>query len=43
MSVFWRYIFRRRQLDKLTNELVAFHADRIAVPEKIKGVELSEQ
>jgi hypothetical protein len=30
-------------LDKLTNELVAFRADRITVPEKIKGVELSEQ
>jgi hypothetical protein len=30
-------------LDKLTNELVAFRADKITVPEKIKGVELSEQ
>jgi hypothetical protein len=30
-------------LDKLTNELVAFRADRITVPEKIKGVELNEQ
>ncbi|MDR0349363.1 MAG: DUF3945 domain-containing protein, partial [Tannerella sp.] len=30
-------------LDKLTNELVAFRADRLNVPEKIKGVELSEQ
>jgi hypothetical protein len=30
-------------LDKLTNELVAFRADKITVPEKIKGVELNEQ
>jgi hypothetical protein len=30
-------------LDKLTNELVAFRADKITAPEKIKGVELSEQ
>jgi hypothetical protein len=30
-------------LDKLTNELVAFRADSLNVPEKIKGVELSEQ
>jgi hypothetical protein len=30
-------------LDKLTNELVAFHADKVTVSEKIKGVELSEQ
>jgi hypothetical protein len=30
-------------LDKLTNELVVFRADRLNVPEKIKGVELSEQ
>lgn len=30
-------------LDKLTNELVAFRADKLNVPEKIKGVELSEQ
>jgi hypothetical protein len=29
--------------DKLTNEPVAFRADRLNVPEKIKGVELSEQ
>jgi hypothetical protein len=30
-------------LDKLTNELVAFRADKLSVPEKIKGVELNEQ
>jgi hypothetical protein len=30
-------------LDKLTNELVAFRADRVIAPEKIKGVELNEQ
>ncbi|MDR2680310.1 MAG: DUF3945 domain-containing protein, partial [Tannerella sp.] len=30
-------------LDRLTNELVAFRADKVTVPEKIKGVELSEQ
>jgi hypothetical protein len=30
-------------LDKLTNELVAFRAEKLNVPEKIKGVELSEQ
>jgi hypothetical protein len=30
-------------LDRLTNELVAFRADRLTVPEKIKGVELGEQ
>jgi hypothetical protein len=30
-------------LDKLTNELVAFRADKVTVPEKIKGVELNEQ
>jgi hypothetical protein len=30
-------------LDKLTNELVAFRADRLNVPEKIKGVELNGQ
>jgi hypothetical protein len=30
-------------LDKLTNEPVAFRADKVTVPEKIKGVELSEQ
>jgi hypothetical protein len=30
-------------LDKLTNELVAFRADKVIVPEKIKGVELNEQ
>jgi hypothetical protein len=30
-------------LDKLTNELVAFRADKVIAPEKIKGVELSEQ
>jgi len=30
-------------LDKLTNEFVAFRADRINVPEKIKGVELSDR
>ena len=30
-------------LDRQTNELVAFRTDRVNVPEKIKGVELSEQ
>ena len=30
-------------LDKLTNELVAFRAEKLTVPEKIKGVELGEQ
>jgi hypothetical protein len=30
-------------LDKLTNELVAFRADKVIAPEKIKGVELNEQ
>ncbi|MDR1666736.1 MAG: DUF3945 domain-containing protein [Bacteroidales bacterium] len=30
-------------LDKLTNELVAFRSDKLNVPEKIKGVELSGQ
>jgi hypothetical protein len=30
-------------LDKLTNELVAFRADKVIAPERIKGVELSEQ
>jgi hypothetical protein len=30
-------------LDKLTNELVTFRADKIVAPEKIKGVELNEQ
>jgi hypothetical protein len=30
-------------IDRLTNELVAFRADRINVPEKVKGVELNEQ
>jgi hypothetical protein len=30
-------------LDKLTNELVAFRVDKLNAPEKIKGVELSEQ
>jgi hypothetical protein len=29
--------------DKLTNEFVAFHADKVTAPEKIKGVELNEQ
>lgn len=30
-------------IDKLTNELVAFRADKIAIPDDIKGVKLSEE